>query len=196
MDKLFTPDFGPDISFKMLDSLKSKLDLNGAFDRFSAQSASGFPLDPNTSEVFDINNYLSEIQFSLDLAPSINFAAPSFRASDLFDAMFPKSCPTVKSFGSFIKKRIMSKIRQALNGLFDAEVDIPTLGLTVDRVSFGFEGFELGNYSEFNNELFPPMIDVDAVQVSPFLYCSFASCQISCLHNFLLRLFHHIGVRF
>lgn len=180
----------------MLQSLQSKLDLKGLFNRFTEFSVSGFPLDPITSEMFDINNYLPEIQFSLDLAPSINFAAPSFRASDLFDAIFPKSFPTVKSFGLFIKTNILSKIRQALSGLFDAEVNIPTLGLTVDRVSFGFEGFELGNYSEFNNELFPPMIDVDAVQVSPFLYCSFASCQISCLHNFLLRLFHHIGVRF
>ena len=162
------PNFGPDLAFNILDSMKSNPDLNGAFDRFSALSGSGFPLDPITSEVFDINNYLPEIQFSLNFAPSINFVASNFRASDLFDALFPKSFPTVKSFGSFIKKDILSKIRQALSGLFDAKVNIPTIGLSVDDITFGFDGFSLGSYTELNNEFFPPMIDVDAVQVSPF----------------------------
>ena len=176
-----------DLSIQMLKSLQSKLDLKGLFNRFAGFSVSGIPLDPVTFEVFDINNYLPEIQFSLDLAPSINFAAPNFRASDLFDAVFPKSFPTVKSFGSFIKKAILSKIRQALSGLFDTKVNIPTIGLSVDDVSFGFDGFSLGNYTEFNNELFPPMIDVDAVQVSVYNFIVY-SLEKTVPSQFLLRI--------
>ena len=169
LDMLFQPNFGPDLSVKLLDSLMTNIDLNGAFDRFTSFTLSGIPLDPITFEVFDVKNYLPEIQFSLDLAPSVNFAAPNFRASDLFDALFPTSIPTIKSFGSFIKKNIMSKIRLALDGLFDAKVDIPTIGLSVDEISFGVDGFNIGTYTEFNNKLFPPMIDVDAVQASLIL---------------------------
>ena len=154
---------------KMLDSLKGKEDLNGVFDRFTDVTLPGIPFDPVTFEVFDIHSYLPEIQFALDLAPSVNFAAPSFRTSDLFDALFPTSIPTIKSFGSFVKKNIMSKIRLALDGLFDAKVNIPTTGLSVDEVSFGLDGISLGNYTEFNNKLFPPIIDVDVVQASLLL---------------------------
>ena len=175
LDKLFTPDFGLDVHLKILDSLKAKVDLNGEFDRFTDVTLSGIPYDPVTFEIFDIDFYLPEIQFALDLAPSVNFAAPSFRTPDLFDALFPASIPTVKSFGSFIKKKIISKIRLALDGLFEAKVNIPTTGLSVDEVSFGVDGINLGNYTEFNNKLFPPMIDVDVVQASCFFYfnCSF-----------------------
>ena len=169
MDTLFAPNFGPDLSVKMLDSLRAKIELSGAFDRFSGIALSGMPMDPITFEVFDVDNYLPEIQFSLDLAPSVDFAAPSFRVPDLFDALYPTSLPTIKSFGSFIKKNIMSKIQIALDGLFDAQVDIPTTGLSVDEVSFGINGPNLGEYSERNNRLFPPMIDVDAVQASLLL---------------------------
>ena len=165
MDGLFAPKFGPDLSIKMLDSLRAKIDLDGAFDRFTDFTLSGIPLDPTTFEVFDIKSYLPQIQFSLDLAPSVNFAAPNFRASDLFDAIFPTSIPTLKSFGSFIKKNILSKIRLALDGLFDAKVDIPTAGLSVEEVSFGVDGINLGVYTEFNTELFPPMVDIDVLQV-------------------------------
>ena len=168
LDKLYglRSSFQFDISIQMLKSLQSKLDLKGLFNRFSSSSALGIPMDPITFEVFDIDNYLPEIQFSLDLAPSIEFAAPNFRPSDLFDAMFPTSIPTLQSFISFVKKDIMSKIRLALDGLFDAKVDVPTTGLSVDEVSFGVDGINLGEWTEFNNELFPPMIDIDAVQVS------------------------------
>ena len=166
MDMLFTPNFGPDLSVKLLDSLMKKTELNGAFDRFSGLSLSGLPMDPGSFEVFDIENYLPEIQFSLDLAPSVDFSAPSFSAADLFDALFPTSLPTVKSFGSFLKKNIMSKIQLALDGLFDTKVNVPTTGLSVDEVTFGIHGVNLGVYSDINNKLFPPMIDVDAIQVS------------------------------
>ena len=169
MDKLFMPNFGPDLSIKLLDSLRENVNLNGVFDRFSGFSVSGIPMDPDTFEVFDIENYLPELQFSLDLAPKVEFAAPNFRASDLFDAVFPTSLPTLQSFISFMKKDIMSKIQIALDGLFEAKVNVPTAGLSVDAVSFGEDGINLGEWTEFNNKLFPPMINVDVVQVSILL---------------------------
>lgn len=138
------------------------------FDRFTDFSISGIPMDPLSFDIFDVKNFLPELQFALDLSPSVDFSAFNFKASDLFDALLPTSLPTVKSFGSFIKKEILSKLRAALAGLFDTKVNIPTIGLSVDDISFGLDGFKLGNYSEFNNRLFPPMIDVDALQVRLF----------------------------
>lgn len=168
LDLLFMPNFGADLSIKMLDSLTSRTDLGGAFDRFSSFTLSGIPMDPTTFEVFNIHNYLPELQFALGLSPAANFAAPNFRASDLFDALFPASIPTVKSFGTFIKKSVMSKIQTALNGLFDVKVNVPTAGLSVDEITFGVDGFNMGEYSATNNKLFPPSIDVDALQASNF----------------------------
>eukprot|EP00956_Cyclotella_meneghiniana_P045584 scaffold375448_cov136-Cyclotella_meneghiniana.AAC.1 len=70
LDKLYglRSSFEFDISIQMLNSLQSKLDLKGLFNRFSSVSPLGIPMDPITFEVFDIDNYLPEIQFSLDLA--------------------------------------------------------------------------------------------------------------------------------
>ena len=167
LDVLYKQNFGPDLSLKMLNSLKAKPELNGMFDRFTGMTLSGLPLDPVTFEVFDIDHFLPEIQFALDLCPAVDFAAPNFRASHIFDALFPKSVPTVKSFGSFIKKNIMSKLRTALDGLFDVNVDVPAVGLSVTEITFGGpDGVNLGEYTESNNKLFPPLIDIDAVQVS------------------------------
>jgi hypothetical protein len=165
LDKLLNLNLA-DASIKMLNVLRRSL----TFDRFSGFSNFGIPMDPVSFEIFNVDNFLAEIQFSLGLSPSVDFSAFNFKASDLFDALFPTSIPTVKSFGSFIKKDILSKIRDAIGGLFDANVDVPTIGLSVGDLSFGLDGFDLGNYSEFNNELFPPMIDVDALQVSFFCY--------------------------
>lgn len=123
-------------------------------------------MDPVTFEVFDARNYLAEIQFSLDLAPSVEFTASAFKASDLYDALFPKSPPTIKALDAFIKKDLMSKIRSVLDGLFDVKVNVPTTGLSVDEVTFGGNGVSLGEYTDFNNKLFPPAIDVGALQVS------------------------------
>jgi hypothetical protein len=165
INKLFEPNFGSNLSFKVLESLTGNLDLNGAFDRFNSTSSTGLPMDPITFEVFNVDRYLPEIQFSLKLSPSIEFSAPNFRASDLYDAMFPTSIPTIKSFGAFIKKNILSKISNALVGLFDAKVEIPTEGLTVNNVSLGGEGLNIGVYTEGNTQLFPPVVDVDKVEV-------------------------------
>jgi hypothetical protein len=171
VDMLFMPKFGPTLSTELLGILRGNVNLNGLFDRFSDFTQTELPMDPITFEVFNIDSYLSEIQFSLNLAPSVSYAAPNFRASDLFDALFPTSIPTTKSFGLFVKKEILSKIRDAIGGLFDARVEISTIGFTVDEASFGENGFKIGEYSEFNNRLFPPMIDVDALQVSIYHLC-------------------------
>jgi hypothetical protein len=165
MNKLFEPNFGPDLSVKILESLTANLNLNGVFDRFNSTSSTGLPMDPITFEVFRVEKYLPEIQFSLKLSPSIDFAASNFRTSDLYDAMFPTSIPTIKSFGAFIKKNILLKISNALNGLFDAKVAIPTEGLTVDAVSLGGEGLNIGVYTEGSTQLFPPVVDIDKVEV-------------------------------
>ena len=182
LNQLFIPNFGPELSINILNSLKEKTDL-GLFDRFTETTLSGIPLDPETFEIFDIHNYLPEIQFAFDLAPAVEFAAPNFQAADLFDALFPTSIPTVKSFGAFVKKEIMSKIRLALDGLFDAKVNVPTVGLSVDDVTFGVDGINIGVYTEHNNRLFPPMVDIDVIQVR-------------CLHaypfNFILKAVSHI----
>ena len=200
LDKLFKPNFGPGLCVNLLDSLRANVDLDGAFDRFTSFTLSGIPYDPVTFEVFEVNSYLPEIQFALDLVPSVNFAATNFHASDLFDALFPTSIPTIKSFGSFIKKNIMSKIRLALDGLFDAKVDIPTIGLSVDEVSFGVDGFNIGTYTELNNKLFPPMIDVDVVQVSlvlllffVYLYCQGGIAKNN-VSSFIISPFCLLGV--
>lgn len=165
---LFVPNFSPNLSIKMLDFLQGNINLAGLFDRFSGFSISGIPMDPITFEIFDVETYLPELQFALDLAPSINFAAPNFRVSDLYDALFPTGIPTIKSFVSFIKKHILSKISASLDGLFDAQVDVPSAGLSLpdgELPSLGVDGINIGVYTEFNNQLFPPMIDIDAVQV-------------------------------
>jgi hypothetical protein len=47
-------------------------------------------------------------------------------------------------------------------------VNVPTAGLSVDEITFGVDGFNMGEYSATNNKLFPPSIDVDALQASNF----------------------------
>jgi hypothetical protein len=165
LDKLPELDFGA-VSLKMLETLRRSINFN--FDRFRDFSISGIPMDPLSFEIFDVKNFLPELQFSLDLCPSVNFAAPNFRASDLYDALFPTNIPTIKSFASFIKKDILAKLSASLDGLFAANVDVPTTGLSLphgELPSLGVDGINIGVYTEFNNELFPPLIDIDAVQV-------------------------------
>jgi hypothetical protein len=189
LDKLFEPDFGADLTIKMLDSLRANANLNGAFDRFSSTSITGIPMDPITNEVFQVGNYLRELQFSLDLSPSVNFAASNFRVSDLYDALFPTNGPTLMSFIAFIKKDILDQISATLDGLFDAKVEVPTTGLSRShrrRLSFsdgevpslGVDGINIGEYTESNNELFPPMIDIDAVQASSFHHATISFLTI------------------
>lgn len=181
MDKLFEPNFGPDLSAKILETLigegnRALVGFGSTFERFSDITTSGLPIDPLTFEVFNVENYLPEIQFAYELAASVDFAAKGFKASDLYDALFPTSIPTVKSFGAFIKKKVLAMISSALDGLFDAKVDIPTLGLTVDNVTLGAEGLNIGMYTDGNNQLFPPVVNVDKLEVR------------SPLHTFMITL--------
>lgn len=166
LNKLFEPNFGPGLSTKVLQTLTSNPHLNSSFDRFTSTSETGYPIDPVSLEIFDVDHYLPEIQFSYNISPSIEFAAKNFRTSDLYDALFPASVPTLKSFGMFIKKKILSKISRAIGGMFNAKVDIPTVGLTSNDVSLGGDGINIGMYTAGNNRLFPPVIDVDKVKVS------------------------------
>lgn len=144
MDKLFEPDFGVDLSHKMLSMLKTKLP---SFDRFSDTSSTGMPMD-SEGEVFDVRKYLPDLQFALDLSPSVDFAASMFRASDLYDALFPSgNHQSLKTFGKYVKKNIIAEIMDALNGLFDVKTCVPAIGLTVDEVILGGGGLSLGNYT-------------------------------------------------
>ena len=163
LDMLVKPNIDFSIIFKLLDDLRRKINFDGFSDFLN-----GIPFNPITFEEFDIDKYLPDIQYALDLTPSINFAVPNFKPSDLYDALFPSNLPTLKSFASWIKKHILEKIRGAIGGLFDAKIDIPTIGLSLPDgklPSLSMDGVNMGVYTRFNNELFPPMIDVDAVQV-------------------------------
>lgn len=194
LNQLFEPDFGPDLSTKLLDSLQGKAELNGAFDRFSDATLSGMPMDPETSEVFDVNQYLPEIQFALSLSASAAFAAPSFKASDLYDSLFPSGVPTIKSFEGWVKKNILSSISTSLHGLYDAKVDVPVAGLSIPNdgiPTFGPNGIDIGVYSERNNKLFPPVIDIDSVQVSSAIFR--VTVNLSC-HIGLISLLRSTGI--
>lgn len=164
LDSLFAPKFGADLSIKLLDSLRAVPSLN--FSIFDIVDVNGIPMASSTFEVFDVKKYLPEIQFALDLSPSVNFAAPSFQTSDIFDALFPSSVPTVKTMGNFVKKKVVASIASALDGLFDVGVVVPTAGLTIDTPILNASGLTLGEYTDASTQVFPPVIDVDRVQVS------------------------------
>ena len=159
---MFEPNFGADLSSRLLSVLQEKL---SSFDQFNLASSDGLPMTID-GKIFRVQDYLPELQFALGLSPAVEFSAGGFRASDLFDAVLPSGTQSLKSFGSFIKKKIISKIQSALDGLFDVTTDIPTVGLTVDEVKLNGTGLSLGDYSIKSTQLFPPSIDVDQVQVS------------------------------
>ena len=161
MKDLFTTSFDTPLSSSLLGKLKLKLPEFGRFSSFDLQTSQ--PMDPITFEVFDVKNYLPEIQYSLDLTPSIEFAVPTFKAGDIYDALVPDSTLTIKSMGKFVKKKIISKITAKLDGLFSVKLDIPTEGLTIDTPELG-ANISLGSYSESSTQLFPPTLDVDKVE--------------------------------
>ncbi len=164
LDSLFAPKFGADLSTKLLDSLRNVPSLD--FSRFDDFDINGIPMSSSTFEVFEVKKYLPEIQFALDLSPTVDFAASRFQTSDIFDALFPSSVPTVKTMGNFVKKKIIASIASALDGLFDVVVDIPTVGLTIDTPILNSSGLTLGEYTDASTRVFPPVIDVDKLQVS------------------------------
>ena len=163
METLFAPSFGQGLSTSTLTKLKDK--LPGTFNRFSDfDSYTNKFWDPVNKTLFSIEDYLPEIQYAYDLAVSVDFASSKFRPSDLQDAIFPDPRPSVKSFAKFLKKKIMEEIQSSLDGLFDAKLDVPTGGLTAESPSFGGGGFSFGEYSNSSTQVFPPRVDVDAVQ--------------------------------
>lgn len=163
MSQLFEPSFGADLSNRLLSVLQSKLT---SFDQFSSISSTGLPMTPD-GKIFLVQDFLPELQYAFDLSPDVKFSAEGFSAADLYDAIFPSgNVQSLKSFGSFIKKKVVSKISNALNGLFDVTTHVPSVGLTVDEVILDGTGLSLGDYSNSSTQLFPPAIDVDSVQVS------------------------------
>ena len=73
MNTLFAPAFNNKLTKKLLATLKTKEFPGINFDRFSSFSSSGRPMDPSNSEVFNVDDYLPELQFSFDLVPSVDF---------------------------------------------------------------------------------------------------------------------------
>lgn len=189
--KLFEPRFGATLSSKLLSALQSKLSI---FNRFNSTSLTGLPMALD-GEIFHVDHYLPELEFALDLSPSVDFAASSFKVSDLYDSLFPTGkILSLKTFGSYVKKQVVSKIVSALNGVFDATVSIPTIGLTADEVILNGSGLALGEYTENSTQLFPPSVDVDKIDVS---YCeTFTSCiereTLSLIHFLLANRALHL----
>ena len=163
LETLFAPSFGRDLADKTLTKLKEK--LPSTFSRFSElDSYTNKFWDPDTKTLFSIEDHLPEIQYAYDLAVSVDFASPNFRPSDLQDALFPDPRPSVKAFAKFLKKKIIEEIQSSLTGLFDAKLDVPSGGFTVESPSFGGDGLSFGEYSNSSTRAFPPRVDVDAVQ--------------------------------
>lgn len=168
MKSLFAPKFGPELSQKILTILTNKVELNGAFDRFNQIDASSLPFDPLKKETFRVENYLAEIQYALDLATSTALTASNFHPADIYSALYPKALPSVKSFATFVKGKIVKEINAALDGLFDVQTDIPVGGLEIMGNSTTLNGgaISFGSFSESSTRLFPPRIIIDDVQVS------------------------------
>jgi len=164
MSKLFAPNFGGSLSSKLLDAINIK-GISGGFHLFNGTDPlTNRPMNPLTFEVFDPEKYLAEIQFALDISPSVSFAAPGFKSSDILDSLYPSSVSSVKAMLAFAKKQLVPKLIDQLSGLFDVEIDMSTGGLTLDDPNLGNSGLSLGNYSGASTQLFPPRINLDNVQ--------------------------------
>lgn len=110
----------------------------------------------DTNEVFDVEKYLPEIQFALDLSPSVEFSSPNFNPSDIFDSLYPSSIPSVKAMVEFVKKQIVPKLIEKLSGLFDVQIGASSGGMSVDTPTVGNSGLSLGDFSNSSTQLFPP----------------------------------------
>ena len=170
IDDLITPEFGPNLSLRLLDKLKTFDDAPGfqsIFGRFDGiDSLTGLPMDLSSNELFDVTLYLPEIQVALQLAPSVDLTAQGFGAKDIQNALFPTRVPTVKSLASFIKRKIIPQIRNALD--FDVDVSPSAIGgLTVDTPTLGASGFDFGKFSDTSTQSFPPSADISDVEVCP-----------------------------
>lgn len=162
MDELFVPDFSVNITKKVLSTLMEMPSPPGNFSRFSGTSGlSKMPMDSTTSEVFNVRNYLSEIQVAFDIVHSVEVAAPDYALADLREALFPK-VPSLKSFADTVKSRLFREMNEKLNGLFATTVDFQ-----------GFDQIELGgntssavniSWPNKSTRLFTPHLSIDQVQ--------------------------------
>lgn len=155
MSKLFKPKFGESLSAKLLDAIKIKGIID--FDLFDATDpVTKVPMNSSTFEIFSVEDYLSEIQFALDLSPSVKLSSPNFNPSDIFDSLYPSSVPSVKGMVEFVKKQIVPKLIEKLTGLFDVEISASSGGMSVDTPTVGNSGLSLGDFSNSSTQLFPP----------------------------------------
>jgi hypothetical protein len=161
LDNLFAPDFSADLTNAVLQTLISTSSLPSNFSRFSAQSKLGMPMDPLTSEVFNVNNYLPSVQLVFGIIPSLEFAVPKFSLADLRETLCP-TFPSLRAFSNSVKSKLVDIVRENLNGMFDTTVNLK-----------GFDNVKLGGNSssdqEFSwpinsNKLFTPKMSIDSVQ--------------------------------
>ena len=156
MSKLFTPKFGKSLSAKLLNAINIK-NITGNFSLFTdTDNVTELPMNPITFEVFDVEKYLPEIQFALDLSPSLQFPSPSFTPADIFDSLYPSSVPSVRAMVEFVKKQIVPELIGKLSGLFDVQIGGSSGGMSVDTPTIGNSGLSLGNFSDSSTQLFPP----------------------------------------
>jgi hypothetical protein len=162
MDDLFAPDFNVNLTCKVLTTLMETLSLSSNFSRFSGTSNfSKMPMDPITNEIFNVRNYLSDIQVAFGIALSTDLTAPNFALVDLKEALFP-NVPTLRVFADSVKSMLVKKINDKLNGLFENSVDLQ-----------GFDGIQLGgndssainiNWPSKSTRAFIPKLRIDQVQ--------------------------------
>ena len=162
MDRLFEPEFGPSINLDFIKTIKDKLP---DFDTFSTTDPdTQQPMNPITLETFEVFNYLPELQLAYDFSPSLEFGSPNFKSSDLFPTLFPDQLPTISGLKDYTKRKIIPQLLSKLGGLFDVEIDTPSIGLTSSNPSLGDGGLQLGEFSDTSTRLFPPTFDLDSVQ--------------------------------
>ena len=161
LDNLFVPDFSANLTYAVLRTLISTSSLSSNFSRFSAQSNLGMPMDPRTSEVFNVNNYLPSVQLAFGIIPSLEFAVPKFSLADLRETLCP-TFPSLRAFSNSVKSKLVNVVREKLDGLFDTTVNLK-----------GFDNVKLGGNSSYDqefswpigsNKLFTPKMSIDSVQ--------------------------------
>lgn len=162
LDELLAPGYHLDLSSKLLNALKATPSLSSTFTRFSGVSVfAKMPVDPVTNEIFNVKNYLPEIQLSLDIVPSTQFASPNFGLADLKEYLSPRF-PSVRALADKVKTALVKKVGEKLNGLFSTTVNLP-----------GFDPILIGGSASFPQNLswpngstnvFTPQMSSDKVQ--------------------------------
>jgi hypothetical protein len=161
MEDLFAPDFNANLTSKVLSTLMKTLSLSSNFSRFSSVSDIDMPMDPITNEVFNVKNYLAEIQVALGIAPSTDFVAPNFALADLKEYLFP-NVPSLRAFAVSVKSMLVSEIGEKLNGLFATSVNIQGF----DEIQYGGNASSSLNISwpSKSTRAFIPKPSIDQVE--------------------------------